>query len=526
MSKLVESSYLSEQKIKKSLSLNFNDGLNLVEKNLIKHLKYELEKSNESKRLCILDSIDVILENYAEESDTDIDNAYDSNPFSSCEDDSDRDEDRDEDDPETTFASTKLKKISFGISNSKEYCELCICLFKSKSIKTNHVLLFHTECEEDDYQPDKLNNYFNCNKCEVKVRDKKSLVLHRIKAHRLKTKSNFVYDSKIHQKCDICKEYFSKTNMARHQKSCELYRQNYLENLEEIKRNEFDSNLNREQRFELINSLNISEFFNFNLSNIFSNDLGSITLDVSLFYMFLCLLGLRPSAFLFIKRIHIQFIEDDFLNLNFKCKFGVIIKQKFKINNFKIIQKLKSKLEILNDNDFFFLNSLKEPEEKIQAITSYGSSFDSKYRNPRIFRSLRACIEYQTTLELIASILKATPSKKADLIRNLNLSKHASLNGVKNLLCHEQTSSTLYYIDDRLFYRFLRENLGEVFAIKIYKKSYKIVNERKSTKKDVSIDWAFHEPANLYEFKELKEILTFSTETVNEKDCFINKLFK
>ena len=69
-------------------------------------------------------------------------------------------------------------------------------------------------------------------------------------------------------------------------------------------------------------------------------------------------------------------------------------------------------------------------------------------------------MKYQTKLESIANIIKTTPFQKADLMRNLNLIKHASLNSVQNLLRH---------VDDRLLFKFKKENPGDVLAIKIYK---------------------------------------------------------
>ena len=94
---------------------------------------------------------------------------------------------------------------------------------------------------------------------------------------------------------------------------------------------------------------------------------------------------------------------------------------------------------------------------------------------------------------------------------------------MKNLFCHNDLKSSIYYVDDRLFYKFLKEIIGETSAKKTYLQAY----QRTFGGKQINIEnhWAFEEPINLYGVKQLPDIITSSLGTQKLKIKWMQSLF-
>ena len=533
MNRQFENSFLAKQTIKKSLSLNFRAGLNLNDNNSLNECSNEYNKRKADQKILELEEEVKQLKNTQKRSITD-------NPISDYKIESYEQSDnlsldsiefnRYYESKESNSPQNNARNSRWSIRAEDKpdhelfHCELCPTLFKHLNSLKVHKELKHNDCDEDNFKPELINSFYKCNKCEAKYKNLSKLQYHRIKAHNLKsicTKK----DNPKYKKCDICNEFVE--NLNKHRESCEPKLQKYFEHLETLNQNEEndkDDFHDRDSKFSTLNNLNITEFFDYIIIQITSN---SDSLDPALFYFFLILFGLRPTKFIKIKKSNIKLLDEYFIELKFICKFGTEVKHVFKINQILIIDRIKFKLNNMNTNDYFFFKELKEDTTaKENIVRNFGFDFNQSYTNPRFFRYLRASIEFHNSIHTIKERIKDNILLKNKLISNISQSSSSTLKimeNVKALLCHKVLKSSIYYVDDRIFYSFFKYLIGDKCAKETYLKVYQItfrgnqiINEN---------HWAFQEPPNLYCFNQLSDIITDSNEKLLAKTTWIKSLF-
>ena len=263
-----------------------------------------------------------------------------------------------------------------------------------------------------------------------------------------------------------------------------------LNTKEEIEEIFYDSLEGRYSRFKYINEKlnpNLLQIFNLVLNHIFKFNHESNQFDLALFIFFLIIEGFRPgikNGFFNIKKENINVLYEDLLILSFDCK-GHKINQKFKFENIFLLNKIKSKLLLISDNELFFLTKTENFYSRLSLVYSYCNSLLSDL-SPRYFRILKACAEFQNSLNFLSNsinnefdALNITTKLKLSLRNNTKLQpdlivrklmQNASLQ-----LCHSYWRNSLYYIDDRLFVNLFRKYMNTNEETLLYKHLYKSV---------------------------------------------------
>ena len=304
----------------------------------------------------------------------------------------------------------------------------------------------------------------------------------------------------------------------------------------------------REEKFDFLNNSNIFEFLYSIVKDIKENMTGSV-LDLALYYYFLIILGLRPGAtgknkgFLSIKLKNITVLKNcnNIIKLNFKCKTGGYrIKHILNIKDSSVAEKISLKLNLpVSQDDYFFLNELKGQYKRMLKVTSYCVAYNKLFI-PKMFRFFRGTIEFHKTLKYLEDLMQKDLAKKQALVENLNkllVSKDKAgimptiVSHVKSLLCHEKFGSSFHYVDDRIFYKFLRDLVGEDAAKKLYFHSYKNIIATKTNDLNefnffkLENHWAFNEFEYNYSSFDLENFYSFSEERMIKNYKNLNNIF-
>ena len=475
------------------------------------------------------------------------------------EEDSEEGEDDEGDETDSNDEDSENQDLSESIQTFKGIryaCDECDANYGNKYGLKDHKDVQHLECDLDDYVAVPINGKYACNKCSMTLREPRTLDLHRIRMHNLKStktinslkkRSNAAKNPNTKQ-CKICGLFV--VDVPRHLQSCAKMideKNKKVDNIMNSSACRTFYEFSREEKFDFLNKSNIFEFLFSILKDIKENMTGSV-LDLALYYYFLIILGLRPGAsgknkgFLSIKLKNITVLKNfnNIIKLNFKCKTGYRIKHILNIKDSFVAQKIALKLNSPgNQKDYFFLNNLKGQYKRMLKVTSYCVAYNKMFI-PKMFRFFRGTIEFHKTLKYLEELMQQDPTKKQALIENLKkllVSRDKAgimptiVSHVKSLLCHEKFGSSFHYVDDRIFYKFLRVLVGEDAAKKLYFHSYKNIIATKTNDLNESNFfklenyWAFNEFEYNYASFDLQNFYSFSEERMIKSYNNLNNIF-
>ena len=348
-----------------------NTQTNLIELPICSHSN---NQQNFDENFYENDGEDETYSDYEEnEEDEDEEEDEEENETDSTDEDSDEDDARNQETNKNDECSDDNENINSSETEQKfkgvRYaCDECDANYSTKYSLKDHKDLQHLECDLDEYVAKPINGKYACNRCSVTLREPRALHLHRIRMHNLKStqtinslkkRSNAASNPKTKQ-CNKCGLFV--VNIPRHLENCEnminekKMKANSIMNSSE---NRTFYEFNREEKFDFLNNSNIFEFLLSILNDIRDNTIGDI-LDLSLYFYFLIILGLRPGAtgknkgFLSIRFKNIILLKN-LLKLDFKCKTGYRIKHIIHIKDSSVTEKISLKLNSLGDqSDFFF----------------------------------------------------------------------------------------------------------------------------------------------------------------------------
>ena len=131
------------------------------------------------------------LENFRKNQNN-FDNAFNDDDDETDLDEEDAEEDEDDEGDETNSndedaENQDLSENTQAFKGIRYACDECDCNYSTKYGLKDHKDIQHLECDLDDYVAVSINGKYACNKCPMTLREPRTLDLHRIRMHNLKS---------------------------------------------------------------------------------------------------------------------------------------------------------------------------------------------------------------------------------------------------------------------------------------------------------------------------------------------------
>ena len=256
------------------------------------------------------------------------------------------------------------KKSEKALNINKIQCDECCLTFNRKNCVNKHKAHFHTRLIDDNYDVDtnKSGNYV-CDKCVSSYTNKINLYNHRVEKHRLissKLKQNQLL---LEFLCPVSGKiiWIHASLVNKHINDCKSDQRSI-----KYEKNDKRESWDREQYFKIIEDI-FPRFIPFCYKEISK---GNVELMVYEYFLLMSILCLRPGTdggldqgFWNIRFENIKIINENILNLSFKCKQGTTVNKSMPIS-LVLANNIKARLRVMRKNDFFFGNGLSDSDRK------------------------------------------------------------------------------------------------------------------------------------------------------------------